>query len=45
MEAIFSRYAPAKLAKVDQLLSKWQGREEELADAVERKYSFGRLTP
>ena len=42
MESIFTRYAPNKLSKIDSLFAKWEGREEELADAVERKYSFGR---
>eukprot|EP00658_Telonema_sp_P-2_P079106 TRINITY_DN7571_c0_g1_i5.p1 TRINITY_DN7571_c0_g1~~TRINITY_DN7571_c0_g1_i5.p1 ORF type:complete len:468 (+),score=102.25 TRINITY_DN7571_c0_g1_i5:895-2298(+) len=43
VEAVYGRYAPAKLAKVDLLFSKWKGREEELTEAVERKYSYGRL--
>ena len=38
IEAIYTQYAPDKLVKLDHLLRKYQGKEEKLADAIEKKY-------
>lgn len=38
LAALYARYDPAKVPNVDWLMSKYQGREDELIDAVVSKY-------
>jgi len=43
LHACFKRHAPEKVGKVDALMAKYEGQEEDFVARVERKYSFGRV--
>jgi len=45
MRTVYARYNPSKLAQVDSLLAKYEGREDELIEHIVTKYRLGPCAP